>query len=113
MCAAAILLVAQPDMPAAPPSPAHRTVLTRVSPLYPVFARRMQVAGIVTILAIVLPNGTVSEISVEAGHALLRQAALDTVRLWRLAADPTLPSASPPSTSDFPVELPTDRSKAD
>ena len=82
-------MVAQPYMLAAPPSTEHRAVLTRVPPLYPVLARRMHVAGIVTVRAIVVPNGTVSEISVEAGHALLRQAALDAVRLWRFAADPS------------------------
>jgi TonB family protein len=87
VCAAALLLMAQPYTLAAPPSTPHRAILSRVAPLYPVLARRMRVAGNVTIRAVVLPNGAVSDIQVESGHALLRQAAGDAVRLWRFAAD--------------------------
>jgi TonB family protein len=88
VCAAALLLTAQPYTLAAPPSTPHRVVLSRVPPVYPELAKRMGVTGNVTIRAVVLPNGTVSEIEVESGHALLRRAAGDAVRLWRFAPDP-------------------------
>ena len=83
----AALLVAPHPIHAAPPEP-HRAVITRTPPVYPELAKRMGVTGTVTIRAVVLPNGTVSEIHVEAGHPLLRAAAEDAVRHWRFAADP-------------------------
>jgi TonB family protein len=86
--AAASLLIAQPYTLAAPPSTPHRTVLTRVPPVYPELARRMHVVGEVVIRVVILPNGTVSETHVESGHALLRQAAEDAVHHWRFASAP-------------------------
>jgi TonB family protein len=85
---AALLIAPHPTL-AAPPSAPHRTVITRVSPIYPELAKRMGVTGTVIIRAVVLPNGTVSEIHTEAGDPLLRAAAEDAVRHWRFVAEPT------------------------
>jgi TonB family protein len=67
---------------------AHRTIVTRVSPVYPEIARRMHVGGKVVILATVQANGTVSATKVESGHPLLSAAAEDAVRHWRFAPTP-------------------------
>lgn len=86
--AIAALMSAPHHAQAAPPAVPHRAVLIRVSPAYPELARRMHIFGAVTIRAVILPNGTVSETYVESGHALLRQAAADAVRQWRFAPAP-------------------------
>jgi TonB family protein len=86
--AGATLLFAQPYTMAAPPSAAHRAILTRVTPIYPELARRMHICGQVTVRAIILPSGAVSETHVESGHALLRQAAEYAVHRWRFASAP-------------------------
>ena len=67
---------------------AHRTIVTRVSPVYPEIARRMHVGGKVMIIATVQANGTVSATKVESGHPLLSGAAEDAVRHWRFAPTP-------------------------
>jgi TonB family protein len=84
---AALLIATHPTL-AAPPDEPHRAVIARVPPVYPEIAKRMGVTGTVTIRAVVLPNGTVSEIHTESGHPLLRAAAEEAVRHWRFAADP-------------------------
>jgi TonB family protein len=85
--AAACLLIAPHTILAAPPVELHRAIILRVQPLYPELAKRMGVTGIVILRAVVLPNGTVSEIHIESGHPLLRQAAEEAVRRWRFATD--------------------------
>jgi TonB family protein len=86
--AVAALLIAPHSILAAPPSNETRTVISRISPVYPELARRMRVTGIVLIRAVVLPNGKVAETYIESGHPLLRAAAEDAVRRWRFAANP-------------------------
>jgi TonB family protein len=83
--AIAALMGAPQQAQSTPPAEPHRSVLTRVSPVYPELARRMHVFGAVTIRAVIQPNGTVSQTYVESGHALLQQAAEDAVRHWRFA----------------------------
>jgi TonB family protein len=82
------IVLAAPPAPSAPPATEHRAVITRVPPVYPELAKRMGVTGVVTLRAVVLPDGTVSETHVESGHALLRQSAEDAVRHWRFAPNP-------------------------
>jgi TonB family protein len=85
--AVASLLIAPHTMLAAPPAEAHRAVITRVAPVYPELAKRMGLSGRVLIRAVVLPNGTVSEVHIEAGHPLLRSAAGEAVLRWRFAVN--------------------------
>jgi len=87
--AASSLLIAAESIFAAPPAEARRAVVVRVQPVYPELAKRMGISGIVTLRAIVLPDGTVSETHIENGHALLRQAAVEAVRHWRFTTDPS------------------------
>ncbi len=76
--------------PAAAPDPVteHRTVITKVPPVYPELAHRMGLTGTVIVRATILPNGTVSDTHVESGHKLLAPAAEQAVHQWHFAAAP-------------------------
>ncbi len=87
--AAASLLIAPHSVLATPPAQAHRPVITRVAPVYPVIAKRMHVTGDVVIRVMILPNGSVSETHIESGHALLRQSADEAVHQWHFASAPS------------------------
>ena len=78
--------IAHAAEPASPPS--HRTVITRVPPVYPELARRMRLTGTVTLRIVVQPNGTVSEIHIESGHPILGAAAQEAVARWRFSTGP-------------------------
>lgn len=69
---------------AAQPQP-QRPLLVRRQPAYPELARRMHISGDVPVRLNILPDGRVEQAHAEGGHALLRQAAEDAVRLWRFA----------------------------
>ena len=66
----------------------HRSIVTRVPPVYPELAHRMHVGGKVVLLIVIQPDGTVSDTKVESGHALLCNAAQDAVRRWRFSPNP-------------------------
>jgi|SRR5271170_3554112 len=65
-----------------------RKVKSRVAPLYPELAKRMNISGVVKILITVAPNGTVKDAKLAGGHPVLANAALDAVRKWRFEAGP-------------------------
>jgi len=60
-----------------------RRAKTKVQPLYPELARKMNIAGTVKIEIVVAPNGTVKEARVVGGHPVLASAALDAAKKWR------------------------------
>jgi TonB family protein len=60
-----------------------RKVKTKVSPVYPELARRMNVAGKVKIEVVVNPDGHVKTTRVVGGHPLLVQACQDAVKEWK------------------------------
>ena len=60
-----------------------RKVKTKVSPVYPELARRMNVAGKVKIEVVVSPDGHVKTTRVVGGHPLLVQACQDAVKEWK------------------------------
>lgn len=91
------LFPAAPDKPsklyeqslAHPPSPIVELVSgspftpdTFIPPQYPPLARLTHVEGAVCLKINVNENGVVSNVTVEAGHPLLRQAATDAARRW-------------------------------
>jgi TonB family protein len=60
-----------------------RRAKTKVQPVYPDLARKMNITGTVKIEIVVLPNGTVKDARVVGGHPVLASAALDAARRWR------------------------------
>jgi protein TonB len=72
--------------------PAAR-ILHRVSPKYPKKARKERVQGVVRLHAIIGKDGTLHELCVISGPALLTDAALQAVRQWRY--EPTLLKGQP------------------
>jgi periplasmic protein TonB len=68
-------------------------LVNRVQPIYPPLARQTRISGTVRLHAIIGKDGTVQQLTVESGHPLLVQAALDAVRQWRY--QPTLLNGEP------------------
>ena len=60
-----------------------RKVKTRVSPVYPELAKRMNVTGKVKIEVIISPEGHVKSTRVVGGHPLLVQVCQDAVKEWK------------------------------
>jgi TonB family protein len=60
-----------------------RRAKSRVQPVYPELARKMNLSGTVKVEVVVAPNGTVKDAKVVGGHPVLANAALDAVRKWR------------------------------
>jgi TonB family protein len=65
-----------------------RKVKTKVAPIYPELARRMNVAGKVKIEVVISPDGHVKTTRVVGGHPLLVQPCQDAVREWKFAPAP-------------------------
>ena len=64
---------------------AHRRVIKRVEPQYPLTAKQMNLAGTVKILAVVAPDGSVKKIEVLGGSPILVAAAEAAVSHWKFA----------------------------
>jgi protein TonB len=68
-------------------------LINRVTPNYPPLARQTRISGTVRLHAIIGKDGTVQSLTLESGHPLLVQAALDAVKQWRY--QPTLLNGVP------------------
>ena len=66
-----------------PQSEVLRRARSKVQPVYPELARKMNLTGTVKVEVVVSPNGSVKEAKVVGGHPVLANAALDAVRKWR------------------------------
>ena len=66
----------------------NRKVKSKVSPVYPDLARRMNISGVVKVRVTVASNGSVKDAQLVGGHPLLAGAAMDAVRKWRFEARP-------------------------
>jgi TonB family protein len=60
-----------------------RRAKSKVQPLYPELARKMNITGTVKVQVVVAPNGTVKDAKVVGGHPVLASAALEAVKKWR------------------------------
>lgn len=60
-----------------------RRAKTKVQPVYPELARKMNLTGTVKVEVVVAANGTVRDAKVVGGHPVLATAALDAARKWR------------------------------
>lgn len=65
--------------------PASRKVVRRVLPVYPDLARRLQMSGVVKLMATAAPNGSVKSIDVLGGNPVLIKAAEEAVMNWKFA----------------------------
>src|SRR5271168_4000626 len=68
-------------------------LINRVTPSYPPLARQTRISGTVRLHAIIGKDGSVQSLTLESGHPLLVQSALDAVRQWRYR--PTLLNGVP------------------
>ncbi len=97
--------VAPPPKPPAPTHPikishwAEGNLIYRVQPVYPPLARQARIQGPVQLRAIVSKTGTIEHLTLESGHPMLADAALDAVRQWRYR---------PYLLNDEPVEIETE-----
>lgn len=64
---------------------AKRKVKTKIAPVYPELARRMNVTGKVKIEVVIAPDGHVKGTRVIGGHPLLVQTCQDAVKEWKFA----------------------------
>jgi TonB family protein len=60
-----------------------RKAKSKVQPVYPDLARKMNITGTVKVQVTVAQNGTVKDAKVLGGHPVLASAALEAVRKWR------------------------------
>jgi TonB family protein len=60
-----------------------RKVQTRVAPVYPDLARRMNITGTVKVIVVVAPNGNLKNTRVLGGNPVLVNAAVDALKRWK------------------------------
>jgi TonB family protein len=65
-----------------------RKTRSKVAPLYPDLARRMNITGVVKVQITVDKNGIVKNPKLVGGHPILANAAMDAVRKWRYESGP-------------------------
>ena len=61
----------------------ERKVKSKISPVYPEIARKMNLAGVVKLEVTVTPSGTVKDTKVIGGNPILVNAAADAVKKWK------------------------------
>jgi protein TonB len=69
----------------------------KVQPTYPPLAKQARIQGKVILSAVISKDGSIQNLTVQSGHALLIQAALDAVRQW--VYKPTLLNNEPVEVS--------------
>ena len=60
-----------------------RKTKSKIAPLYPELARRMNITGVVKVQITIDKNGMVKNTKLVGGHPILAGAAMDAVRKWR------------------------------
>ena len=66
-----------------------RKAKTRVAPIYPDIARRMNITGVVKLAVVVAPNGSLKSSKAVGGHPVLVNAAMDAMKQWKFEPAPT------------------------
>jgi len=79
-----------PKVKAAPPKKVNISagvavgmLLQKTQPIYPPIAKAARVSGTVVLQAMISKQGTIEDLKVVSGPAMLQGAALDAVRTWR------------------------------
>ena len=65
------------------PQEITRKLKSKIAPLYPELARRMNITGVVKVQITVDKTGAIKNTKLVGGHPILANAALDAVRKWR------------------------------
>ena len=78
-----VSLVAFAENSAAGENELTRKVKTKVPPIYPDLARRMNIRGTVRVFVVVSPNGTIKEVKAVGGNPILLDSALDALKRWK------------------------------
>ena len=65
-----------------------RKTKSKVNPVYPELARRMNISGKVKVEVVIAPDGHVKSVRAVGGHPVLVQPCLDAVKEWRFEAAP-------------------------
>jgi TonB family protein len=60
-----------------------RKAKTKISPAYPVLARKMNITGTVKVLVVVSANGNLKDTKVVGGNPLLVNATMDALKKWK------------------------------
>ena len=60
-----------------------RKTKTKVAPVYPELARRMNITGTVRVLVVVSPAGSLKDTKVVGGNPVLVNAAMDALKKWK------------------------------
>jgi protein TonB len=68
-------------------------LISNPKPIYPPLAKSARIQGTVILEAVISKQGTVENLTVQSGHPLLIQSAMDAVRQWRYK--PTLLNGDP------------------
>jgi len=58
-------------------------LLSKTQPIYPAIAKAARISGTVVLQATISKNGTIENLHVVSGPAMLQQAAMDAVRTWK------------------------------
>jgi TonB family protein len=69
-----------------------RRAKSKVQPVYPELARKMNITGTVKVQVVIAPNGTVKDAKIVGGHPVLANAALEAVKKWHF--EPTAMESS-------------------
>ncbi len=64
----------------------NRKPKSKVSPVYPELARRMNITGVVKVQITVAANGSIKNAKLVGGHPVLANAVLDAIKKWRFEA---------------------------
>ena len=65
------------------PQEITRKLKSKIAPVYPELARRMNITGVVKVQITVDKTGAIKNTKLVGGHPILANAALDAVRKWR------------------------------
>ena len=58
-------------------------LLTKTQPVYPAIAKAARISGTVVLQATISKTGSIENLHVVSGPAMLQQAAMDAVRTWK------------------------------
>lgn len=84
-----------------------RTLVQRVTPIYPVEAEALEIEGVVLVKFVIKPDGTTRHITAGSGPPELRQAAIDAVSQWRYAPNSAIDQDQPTTVPvSFAIEGP-------